>query len=151
MWELPCMKLKRYLQNSPACDALWQALLEVSLSPFLCVCRVGRCETVQPLRNVQINKALQLLSTWLCRCLELKSRAGGTGGCGIFALPLALLWTPRFCWKKPLQERLSSNPVSLIFGLYPCRAPVILGVETTQPLVLRRPGQAQELTPEELA
>ncbi len=39
-------EIKRYLQNTPACDALWQALLEVSLSLFLCVCREGRCETV---------------------------------------------------------------------------------------------------------
>lgn len=39
-------EIKRYLQNSPACDALWQALLEVSLSLFLCVCRVGRYEAV---------------------------------------------------------------------------------------------------------
>lgn len=39
-------EIKRYLQNTPACDALWQALLEVSLSLFLCVCREGRCEAM---------------------------------------------------------------------------------------------------------
>lgn len=39
-------EIKRYLQNTPACDALWHALLEVSLSLFLFVCREGRCETV---------------------------------------------------------------------------------------------------------
>lgn len=38
-------EIKRYLQNSPACDALWRALLEVSASHFLFVCGEGRCET----------------------------------------------------------------------------------------------------------
>ena len=38
-------EIKRYLQNTPACEALWQTLLEVSLSHFLFVCREGKCET----------------------------------------------------------------------------------------------------------
>lgn len=39
-------EIKRYLQNTPVCDALCCALLEVSLSLFLFVCREGTCETV---------------------------------------------------------------------------------------------------------
>lgn len=46
-------EIKRYLQNTPACYALWQGggrwgggLLEVSPSLFLFVCREGRRETV---------------------------------------------------------------------------------------------------------
>lgn len=39
-------EIKRYLQNTPACDALWRALLEVSPSLFLFVCGEGRHETV---------------------------------------------------------------------------------------------------------
>lgn len=39
-------EIKRYLGNTPVCDALWRALLEVSPSHFLFVCREGRCETV---------------------------------------------------------------------------------------------------------
>ena len=39
-------EIKRYPQNTPACNALWRALLDVSLSLFLFVCREGSCETV---------------------------------------------------------------------------------------------------------
>lgn len=38
-------EIKRYPQNTPACDALWLAPLDVSLSLFLFVCREGSCET----------------------------------------------------------------------------------------------------------
>lgn len=51
-------EIKRYLTNASGSDAYsgssWKTLC---LSVF--VCREGRCEAAQPLRNIQIDEALQ--------------------------------------------------------------------------------------------
>lgn len=95
-------EIKRYLANASGSDAYsgssWKTLC---LSVF--VCREGRCEAVQPLRNIQIDEALQFPKNWTLLLPRAKSSGWGSWDmgyllCHLFCFELHSIVGENLCW-----------------------------------------------------